>query len=82
MANSSKPLWYDEYGTADQSKQISLLQSAWEQRNTVDALFWFSLKDINNTDQRYGLVDSNYNPKPIYSVFKELMKSADSPRLP
>ena len=74
--DAAKPIWYDEYGTTDQSKQISMLQSAWAQRNTVDALFWFSLKDINATDQRYGLVDSNYKPKPIYSVFKELMKSA------
>ena len=72
--DGSTPIWFNEYGTTDESRQEAVLRDAMAQRTTPDALFWFSLVDYNQRDGHYGLIRGDGTEKPAYAVFKTLLQ--------
>ncbi len=68
------PVWFNEYGTTDDSRREAVLRDAMTQRNIPDALFWFSLVDYNQSDGHYGLIRGDGTQKPEYAVFKTLLQ--------
>ncbi len=71
--SKNKPIWMNEFGTTDDAQKESLFRKSFAERNTMDAFFWFSLRDLAFYRDRYGLVKSGYSKRPVYGVFKELM---------
>lgn len=68
------PIWFNEYGTTDESRREAVLRDAMAQRTIPDALFWFSLVDYNQSDGHYGLIRGDGTEKPAYAVFKTLLQ--------
>ena len=69
----NKPIWMSEFGITDDTQKEGLLEKSFAERNTMDAFFWFSLRDLKWYRDKYGLVESDYSKRPVYEVFKKLM---------
>ncbi|MDO8572186.1 MAG: peptidoglycan-binding protein [bacterium] len=68
-----KEIWFNEYGTSDDSIRDSLIQKMFEERNTIGGLFWFSLRNLKSIGWNFGLVQYNFTKKPSYTLFKDLL---------
>ena len=76
--DENKPIWFNELGTTDEPQNI-ILQKAFDERREVQAVFWFSLVDLDKIKDLYGLVDyGSYTKKPVYDIFKKHI-SEESP---
>lgn len=72
--DSSVPIWFNEYGTNNESRQEEVLREGMADRLIPDAFFWFSLVDYNQSDGHYGLIRGDGTEKPAYAVFKTLLQ--------
>jgi hypothetical protein len=72
-----KPVWLNEFGTEQRSRQPGLIRGILGVRSTLAACLWYELRDdgIFSTSghcrtQTFGLMDHAYNPKPSLAVFR------------
>ncbi len=67
-----KPIWFNEYGTPDDTELEKMMRAMLEEEDAVDAWFWFTLRDLRpNKRWNYGLTDYEFSPKPVYFILKE-----------
>lgn len=73
--DGNKPIWFSEYGTANDLERAGLISHAATESSAVQGLFWFSLRDLKATSERYGLLTHDYNKKePDFNLFKLFLK--------
>jgi hypothetical protein len=71
-----KAVWFTEYGAnndKDRSRMLKKLYQMFKQQK-IDALFWFSLRDLKFWGWNFGLVEYDWTPKPHFQEFKELFE--------
>lgn len=70
--DGKKPIWYNEFGTGDDSERAELLKILSNQINDVDGFIWFTLHDWSRFGWNYGLLEYNWEKKSDYDFFKEI----------
>lgn len=71
--DSSKPIWFNELGTTEESVRVDYLNQMKNEASVVPAWFWFSLHDFSKVDT-FGLLTADYQKKPAYELFKQILK--------
>lgn len=82
--DGDKPVWFNEYGWTDyRSMDLSVndtvatnpMMAVFDQRDTADALFWFSAKDYSRraSAPTFGLADFDGNKRASFDTFKALV---------
>lgn len=72
--DSSKTIWFNEIGSNIESDKVSLMNQMKDELSAVPVWFWFSLRDFSKADM-YGLLTEDYQKKPAYDLFKQIIKS-------
>ena len=70
--DKNKTIWFNEYGTDHPKEQVDLIKKFFAEKNTVPAVFWYTLRDSSKTYD-YGLRDNGYKTKPTYDLFRQLL---------
>jgi hypothetical protein len=67
-----RPIWFDEYGTPEDTRLPYTIESMYKEKDVADAWFWYTLRDLR-PDHRwgYGLTDYNYVKKDAFGIFKK-----------
>jgi hypothetical protein len=82
--DAGKPVWFNEYGWTEQramdmtrnaTASTNPMMAAFAQRDSADALFWFSAKDYSAKPgtPAFGLADFKLNRRPSFETFRGLM---------
>lgn len=74
FGDERKPIWFNEFGTSDDTIKVGLIQKMFEQKDAADGFFWFSLRDLKSSGWDFGLVEYDFSKKPAYDIFKKLLK--------
>ena len=72
--DSTKTIWFNELGTTEESVKADYLNQVRNELSAVPAWFWFSLRDFSKDDM-FGLLTANYQKRPAYELFKQIIKS-------
>lgn len=75
IKDKSKPVWFTEYGTDRNSDRRRLILSTFKEVQSLEALFWFSERDIHIWNNTYGLVTYYYAKKPEFWLFKNELQN-------
>lgn len=71
------PVWFDEFGTNDESRQSELAREAARVSADVDGIFWFALSDFHEFDGRYGVMRDDGSRKPVFEELKRAVAALD-----
>lgn len=76
------PLWATEYGTID--PQPGDMRSMYDAHRAlrVSLFVWYEIQDntVAGSVERYGLVDTDSSPRPVYDAAKQINASATPPQ--
>lgn len=81
--DSDKPVWFSEYGFADQhamdlnvndTVDTNPMMAVFDQKEVADAFFWFAAKDYSASigTPTFGLADFDLNRRPSFFTFQSL----------
>ena len=70
-----KPVWFAEFGTSDEETVEEVLMQVDVQLPDLGAVVWFSLHDLKPAGWNFGLVEYNWDKKPGYEQFKEVIRN-------
>lgn len=74
--DSTKPIWFNEFGSNDESQQVTVMNQMKDELSAVPAWFWFDLRDWGTTkDEQFGLLTLDYQKRPSYDLFKQILQS-------
>jgi hypothetical protein len=68
----SKPAWFTEYGTAENSERAALIMGLMRERTSSPITFFFNERDIGTFTDTYGLRRKDGSAKDDYENFKRL----------
>jgi len=75
LGDSGKPVWFAEFGTSDEETTATVLRQLDGQMDELNAVIWFSLRDLKPTGWNFGLVEHDWQKKPAYDQFKKIVQN-------
>lgn len=77
QGDAHKPVWFGEFGTSDEVLVPSILHDVTHHAPALNALIWFSLRDLKSTGWNFGLVEYSGEKKPAFETFKAFLNSTE-----